>query len=260
MAAVSLFILLALFHPAFSFPCRPFPCGELGEIFFPFTNIETDERCGPFVADGCKEEIKKVQLGRGSQKWYQIESIFQDPFHYPHWSEISITDIELQSKLNSRKCESFQNLSLPSLPYTNFKITSKLTTLHKCNSSKDYPKTQFHYNNYSKCPNFKIYYARKHNANLLQSPPLECPIVKLPLNKNNSHDDVFQMLTANFSLHVRIRPDCYKCQLHGGKCRNNNGGFNCTGANEYRNIPFPALPTSLEGHKGKCRHISLTLK
>ncbi|KAF2317800.1 hypothetical protein GH714_041114 [Hevea brasiliensis] len=104
MAAVSLFILLALFHPAFSFPCRSFPCGELGEIFFPFTNNETDERCGPFVVDGCNEEIKKVQLGRGSQKWYQIESIFRDPFHYPHWSEISITDIELQSKLNSRKC------------------------------------------------------------------------------------------------------------------------------------------------------------
>ncbi|KAJ9163324.1 hypothetical protein P3X46_023003 [Hevea brasiliensis] len=250
MAAVSLFILLALFHPAFSFPCRSFPCGELGEIFFPFTNNETDERCGPFVVDGCNEEIKKVQLGRGSQKWYQIERIFRDPFHYPHWSEISITDIELQSKLNSRKCESFQNLSLPSLPYANFKITSKLTTLHKCNSSKDYPKTQSHYNNYSKCPNFKIYYTRKENASSSQSPPPKCPIVNLPLNRNNSHDDIFQILTANFSLRVRIRPDFYNCYLHGGKCRNNNGGFNCTGAEEDTIKSFPALPTSLEGHKG----------
>ncbi|KAJ9140782.1 hypothetical protein P3X46_031386 [Hevea brasiliensis] len=245
MAAFSLILLFAFFLPLFPFikGCPSVPCGRLGMLNFPFTDtFGFDEGCGPFVVDHCKgKEIPKIQFDWRPGKWYQVESIFPIEENGIQLStNISVTDIELQNQLNSRKCESFNNLSLPNLTYASFQIDSSLTTIYKCNHSVDFPEPSFNFISYTECPNFKFYYPKKDNASIPRPQP-NCSIVQLPLNTNNDHDDIFRMLAANFSLNVSIRLDCYHCHLRGGECKTNNGTVKCIGG------PQPLPPP--ERHK-----------
>ncbi|XP_057996208.1 LEAF RUST 10 DISEASE-RESISTANCE LOCUS RECEPTOR-LIKE PROTEIN KINASE-like 1.1 [Hevea brasiliensis] len=254
MAAFSLILLFALFLSLFPFikGCPPpFPCGRVGPISYPFTSkFGFDAGCGLFVMDDCDKEIPKIKFDRGPGNWYQVESISpyeENGIQLPRDISFDMLisknfsfDIKLQNQLSSNKCESFNNLSLPTLTYASFQIDSSLTTIYKCNHSVDFPEPSFNFISYTKCHDFKIYYPKKDNARIPR-PLRNCSIVQLPLNTNNDHDDIFRMLAAKFSLNVSIRLDCYHCYLRGGECKTNNGTEKC-----IQPLPPP------ERHKVKC--------
>ncbi|KAF2322568.1 hypothetical protein GH714_019043 [Hevea brasiliensis] len=218
---------------------------------FPFTDTFG---CGPFVVDDCYKKIPKIKFDWGHGKWYQVESIspyeengIQLPSNISFGMLISKKfsfDIKLQNQLS---CESISNLSLPNLTYASFQIDSSLTTIYKCNHSVDFPEPSFNFISYKKCPDFKIYYPKKDNASVLRS-LRNCSIVKLPLNTNNDHDDIFRMSAANFSLNVSIWPDCHLCHLRGGECKE------CIGEEGKKPPPGPQPPVPppkrTERHKG----------
>ncbi|XP_073268099.1 LEAF RUST 10 DISEASE-RESISTANCEUS RECEPTOR-LIKE PROTEIN KINASE-like 1.1 [Populus alba] len=231
MAPVPLLVFFALFHPLLicaskedgwaSKKCPPFNCGKLGEFGFPFTNNTSPERCGPCVVDGCDEDSQRIQLVRGG-KWFELNSISQA-------GTISITDKDLRGHLNSNSCDSFNNLSLPpSLPYFSILEFSNLT-LFKCD-----PSVNFRHHlalNYTGCKNFSIYYTRNTS---LPSPPPNCSILQLPVNKTKSYGDIFRLLTATFSIEVFASPFCYRCHLQRGECKRNKGNLKCIHSSEER--------------------------
>lgn len=204
MAAFSFILLFALFLPVFTFikGCPPvFHCGRLGPIKFPFT-IEGHEGCGPLVLNGCNmgmPMIRWFENETGYPIWYQVESF--SPVGSLS-TNLSVINMDLHRRLNSRSCESFNNLSLPGLPYVTFKMNSSLKTMYKCNyyvESGDPDNFRFH-----SCGGFKIYYAVKDNASI-PSPLLDCSTLQLPLNITNVDHDIFRILTSTFSLLVSLK-------------------------------------------------------
>ncbi|XP_037497366.1 LEAF RUST 10 DISEASE-RESISTANCE LOCUS RECEPTOR-LIKE PROTEIN KINASE-like 1.1 isoform X2 [Jatropha curcas] len=220
VTVISFLSFFSLFHSVVSYSpeqiqdfykfCPPIDCGKLGQLRLPFTNKTLLEGCGPFVLDGCSEKVQKIKLERGKGKWYEVESISQS-------NTISITDTELQRQIDNRQCQSFNNLSVPILTYAPFRIRPNLT-LFKCNHPANFTHFDF---SYTECKNFTIYY-NYMNRSALPSPPPNCSILQLPFNVNQNYDDIFHLLTANFSLEVFFWLECYWCQLYGGKCLGNS--------------------------------------
>ena len=64
--------------------------------------------------------------------------------------------------------------------------------------------------NYKGCKNFSIYYTPNTS---LPSPPPTCSILQLPVNKTESHGDIFRLLTATFSIEVFVSLPSYVCYL-----------------------------------------------
>lgn len=219
MEALCFLVLLALFHPAASYSpedidsffkkCPPVDCGKLGKVIIPFTNTTLPENCAPFVVDDCNKQHQKIQLERGG-RWYQVENISQS-------NSLFITDTEFQNQLNSRNCQSFNNLRFPSLQFASFVITQNLT-LFKCSHESNLsPHPHFDFS-YKRCENFVIYYTYMNRT--LPSPPTNCSILQLPIKINHGYGDIFDLLTATFSLQVYWWLECYMCQVsYKGKCR-----------------------------------------
>ncbi|XP_043806190.1 LEAF RUST 10 DISEASE-RESISTANCE LOCUS RECEPTOR-LIKE PROTEIN KINASE-like 1.1 isoform X2 [Manihot esculenta] len=205
MAAFSFILLFALFLPVFTFikGCPPeFHCGRLAPIKYPFT-IEGFKECGPLMLNDCDmpRGMPMIQFENetGYPIWYQVESF--SPVNYLS-TNLSVIDMDLQGRLNSRSCESFNNLSLPGHPHVTFKMNSSLKTMYKCDDSVesgDLDNFRFH-----GCGGFKIYYTVKDNASI-PSPLLDCSTLQLPLNITNVDDDIFRILTSTFSLLVSLK-------------------------------------------------------
>ncbi|XP_021591785.1 PR5-like receptor kinase isoform X2 [Manihot esculenta] len=203
MAAFSFILLFALFLPVFTFikACpTEVQCGRLGPIKYPFT-IEGHEDCGLLVVNDCSKEMQMIQFEneRGYPIRYQVESF--SPVGSLS-TKLSVIDMDLQHSLNDKRCESFNNLSLPGLPYVTFKMNSSLKTMYKCDysvESGDPDNFRFH-----SCGGFKFYYAVKDNASI-PSPLLDCSTLQLPLNITNVDHDIFRILTSTFSLLVSLQ-------------------------------------------------------
>ncbi|EEF35388.1 wall-associated kinase, putative [Ricinus communis] len=235
MAAVSLFVFFALFQPVLLQPiegpnCPRFYCGSLGELVFPYTNITENTECGLFVVNDCDKEHRQIQLERGSGKWYTVERI---QFQNPSVSSISIIDTELQKSLDSRNCASFNNLSLPHVPLVNIQIVpSQLITLLKCDPTAKVTSPLIKFN-YTGCPNFNIFYTGITRE--VPIPPTSCSTIQLPANIDNGYEDIFKLLTADFTLQVTLSFEfhfCEQCHLQAGECHGNSTGkLQCLNAN-----------------------------
>ncbi|KAJ6891087.1 LEAF RUST 10 DISEASE-RESISTANCE LOCUS RECEPTOR-LIKE PROTEIN KINASE-like 1.1 isoform X1 [Populus alba x Populus x berolinensis] len=255
MAPVPLLVFFALFHHLlicaskeddwFFKKCPPFNCGKLGEITFPFTNNTSSEICGPYAVDGCDEDSQRIQLVRGG-KWFELNNISQA-------GTISITDKDL----NSNSCDSFNNLSLPaSLPYFSILEFSNLTLIKCTDPSVNFPQhLEF---NYTGCKNFSIYYTPNTS---LPSPPPTCSILQLPVNKTESHGDIFRLLTATFSIEVFVSLPSYVCYLQREGRQIIEGKNKCIHSIEGLGVPFMVLILLvsiffIRWHRHKRAHIS----
>ncbi|KAJ9163325.1 hypothetical protein P3X46_023004 [Hevea brasiliensis] len=259
MGVLSFLALFALFHPAASYSladiddffkrCPEIDCGKLGKIIAPFTNKTLPQWCAPFVVDDCDKEHQKIQLNRGG-RWYEIESIHQS-------NTIDITDTEFQKQLNSRQCQSFKNFNFPSFNYVRFTITNNLT-LFKCNHASNLTPHPNFYFNYTECNNFSIYYTYMNRT--LRTPPPNCSIVQLPIKVNHSYDNIFDLLTASFSLQVYWWSECYLCQkISNGTCLyKSNEKFPCADANG-KLIPIPSETSQPKRQGGPKRKLEIGL-
>ncbi|XP_050225375.1 LEAF RUST 10 DISEASE-RESISTANCE LOCUS RECEPTOR-LIKE PROTEIN KINASE-like 1.1 isoform X3 [Mercurialis annua] len=198
--------------------CPRFSCGKkLGELKFPFTTRNRSAHCGLLTVDGCDSDhdIKKIQLQKEG-RWYEVRNIFQS-------NTIDIHDENFSNQLQSRDCENLNNFSLPSSPSLTFWINPNLT-LFKCNHklmTSDPSLLE-----YKGCTNSSIYYTRKQE-NLPSLPP-QCSLIQLPMHRDGTNRDIFEQLTANFTLEVRVSRSCINCHYGGGDCKvDGKGNFYC---------------------------------
>ncbi|WCJ24478.1 Protein kinase superfamily protein [Euphorbia peplus] len=226
MAYVSLFVFffVCLFglqyaeeerrsHPK----CPDFSCGKLGDLKFPFTNTKLPSYCGLLVVDGCHNDTQKIQLERNGTS-YIVSNISQS-------DEIFIQDVVFSEQLSSRKCETFKNFSLPTLPYLSYQIKLNISMFRCADKLKDSSLLEH------ACNDSSIYYPQKEQ-NLPSLPP-QCSLLQLPLNPDGNYSDIFTLLTANFSLDVQVSGRCRSCHYRGGDCRvNRNSKFYCANLND----------------------------
>ena len=188
------------------------------KIGFPFAD-HTRPECGLCILYDCGEgnptnkTTPKIQLERNGTKLYEVESISQA-------DTIKIKDQQLQHVLDSRNCESLNNLTLPSSPFIFFQITPN-RTMFKCNRTIPLPKDFYGTN----CSNSNIYYSRD---NFTMSPS-QCPIIQLPFDLEKQSNELYGFLSSDKFLQVRVSIDCRKCFVRGGQCKTgNNGKYYCT--------------------------------
>ncbi|XP_065881151.1 LEAF RUST 10 DISEASE-RESISTANCEUS RECEPTOR-LIKE PROTEIN KINASE-like 1.1 isoform X4 [Euphorbia lathyris] len=200
--------------------CSGFACGKLGELKFPFTNTTLPSRCGVLVVDGCDKDTQKIQLERKG-RWYIVSNISQA-------NEIFIRDDVLSEQLDSRKCETIKNWSLPRSPYLSYQLKFNITMFNCAHKLSNVSLLKH------ACNDSSLYYSRK-GQNLPSLPP-HCSLLQLPLNPDGNYGDIFRLLTANFTLDVDISPGCWRCHYRGGDCHvNSNAKFYCANVKDGNN-------------------------
>ena len=231
--------------------CPPFVCGKVGKIGFPFAN-DTSPECGLLILHDCGDphqmKTPKIKLEKNGTLLYDVKTVFQA-------NTIQIKDPQLQSVLDSNRCESLKNWTLPSLssPFISFQRVPLNLTLFKCNRALNIPPpTGF---NRTHCSNYDIYYSPPH-YNLTLSPP-KCPIIQLPLNWKNKSNDLFRLLSAEISLEVRVTEDCRQCYIEGGQCKaDNKGKYYCTKGTKGMGIGIMQIYLDVHDIHSWKKHIS----
>lgn len=229
-----------------SCPLDDFPCGSLGNISFPFTSTERPE-CGLLVLN-CTEPNQMIRLKEGGP-WYDVKKITPEG---PMFGRIKIHDQALEQHLHSNRCETFHNLTLPNSPSISFSYPIPYSALPlnllKCTTTPDLKQNldpyfdHTNYSSYEKCPGHSIFYI---HPNLNQSIPPgnfaderpsenlphQCSLIQLPTREdavNEDSDDLFTLLTAEFSLGYHPSPACKECLSDRGQCSNGSKGeFHC---------------------------------
>nr|POE96300.1 leaf rust 10 disease-resistance locus receptor-like protein kinase-like 1.1 [Quercus suber] len=151
MASVSLFVVFVLSHlvPLHSAEegklenpyCRPFQCGNLGYISFPFTDIPHPPPppfCGLMKVE-CDKTPPVIYLPQddwGNERRYEVISIS----YYTNTSKyIRVKDHSLFNYLNTKECHYLDSFALPNSSFISFKLTTPTQTLFKCKSDLQLP-------------------------------------------------------------------------------------------------------------------------
>ncbi|KAK6281722.1 hypothetical protein POUND7_015547 [Theobroma cacao] len=205
--------------------CPAFDCGNFGNISFPFTKSERPE-CGLCLVDGCNKTVAKIQLEKGG-RWYQLKQINQG-------NTVTVYDQELGKQLQSKDCEALSMWSLPNHPLISFHFFPNLTLL-KCNATlfTSFPEEI----NQTRCNDYNLYYPVEDEPS--RSWLLYCSISQLPVTMsqqgNDSQSDkyLFKLVTAEFSVELRVVKDCGDCHYKGGQCLvNDKQEFYCGNENK----------------------------
>ena len=228
MACVSLFVFfllsqLFLLHsaeevnrtlPNFS----PFHCGKFGIIGFPFTD-SSHPHCG-LLPVKCDEIPPTIQLGwsRGPYKVINIS--------YTNTTQSTrIKDLLLSDALNTQKCESVTNFTLPNNPFISFKLTTPCQTVFKCNRTLNITSPRNF--TYRSCGDYNLYYSHLNDDSSSFSSD-ECSFIQLPRKKHSDRDTLFSLVSAEFDLQVYVSDACSSCYGRGGLCElEQNGKFHC---------------------------------
>ena len=228
MACVSLFVFfllsqLFLLHsaeevnrtlPNFS----PFHCGKFGIIGFPFTD-SSHPHCG-LLPVKCDEIPPTIQLGwsRGPYKVINIS--------YTNTTQSTrIKDLLLSDALNTQKCESVTNFTLPNNPFISFKLTTPCQTVFKCNRTLNITSPRNF--TYRGCGDYNLYYSHLNDEPSCFSSD-ECSFIQLPRRKHSDKDTLFSLVSAEFDLQVYVSDACSSCYGRGGLCEfEQNGKFHC---------------------------------
>ncbi|CAK9151272.1 unnamed protein product [Ilex paraguariensis] len=199
-----------------------FPCGYLGLIGFPFTNMSRPE-CGLCTVDCGPWQPPNVQLETNG-RWYEVKRMFQN-------DTVLVVDPESKLRLESRSCDSFYNNSnLPNTPSISYTFSPNLT-LFKCIKNPEFAQKKDEYFNnsylaYDDCPDFSIHYTYSYNRSMTPSNlPSYCSVIQLPANSRKDVDPSkpFQLLTSEFSLQLHVSKECSSCNLDGGQCKTVSG-------------------------------------
>ncbi|KAK2967849.1 hypothetical protein RJ640_017227 [Escallonia rubra] len=220
--------------------CPPsFHCNGLGSLTFPFHNT-TDPQCG-LCKLNCNGPVPKIQL-KDKDRWYDVVRISQPD------NTVVIRDQDFQDHLNSQSCN-FWSYDLPSTRSISFTVLSNITLFMCPNSPELTQRTDDHfgkqsgrYLSYKNCRDKNIYYkdpsapppavdkySREYNSYGFSSSrdreyPDYCRATKglpvlpdMPLNGTHV-PDLFSMLTAEFSVGLRVSDGCLVCRFYGGQC------------------------------------------
>ncbi|KAL3510734.1 hypothetical protein ACH5RR_030135 [Cinchona calisaya] len=153
----------------------------------------------------------------------------------------------LQIRLENRSCKAFNtSLSLPSTPSISFSINPNMT-IFKCSKDQELKYYFTGYTLYDSCGHFNFYYT---NTTFQYQPnPGFKKISTLPSNstainlltfsfdtilRNKNQCDLFQLVSAEFSLEWHIARECSECHLKGGQCQiDGNQQFRCANAKKF---------------------------
>ncbi|KAL0463553.1 UNVERIFIED_CONTAM: LEAF RUST 10 DISEASE-RESISTANCE LOCUS RECEPTOR-LIKE PROTEIN KINASE-like 2.1 [Sesamum latifolium] len=117
------------------------------------------------------------------------------------------------------------NLSLPNSPSISLSVTPNLTLFTCFNQSYD-ERVEHYFESYNKenCGVFTGYYRNRGTgipASQGSRPPEGCSFIQLPIKSEHDSGDLFDMLTAEFTVEWIISKACYECRHGGGQCLSN---------------------------------------
>ncbi|KAF5189678.1 LEAF RUST 10 DISEASE-RESISTANCE LOCUS RECEPTOR-LIKE PROTEIN KINASE-like 1.1 [Thalictrum thalictroides] len=220
--------------------CPSFKCGKLGAVAFPFSNISNPE-CGLAVMN-CTGPQVRVRFNKHG-KWYDVHD-----FNYG-LSTIKIYDQDLQSELESNRCDSLNNFTENVFPFFSLNVTNT-RPFYKCKHESDSISLSkfFKYQNlssYTSCDNYDherrslydLYFCDDHQRSLpslpqnlshlyqrsLPSLPENlshlCSLVRLPYQPDNLGIDgnLTSLWNANFTIIWGVNQSCWDCNRKGGK-------------------------------------------
>ncbi|KAL1553601.1 rust resistance kinase Lr10-like isoform X1 [Salvia divinorum] len=202
MAVITLLLFLLPFHlhlfkPADS-TCPPsFVCGN-HILEFPFTKAD-DLGCGLLTVDGCDS----------------------DP-PYP----------VLEAQLHNRTCFAFTNQSMLRSPSISLSFSPNHTMFSCLTEPTDISKFDDDFVNYKKIDClYTLYYkipAPNDSPSEQTVAPEGCSLIQLPMNSSGNSDDLFSMISANFTLEWNVSGKCLSCFNGGGQCLTaNDNKFSC---------------------------------
>ncbi|XP_042032488.1 LEAF RUST 10 DISEASE-RESISTANCE LOCUS RECEPTOR-LIKE PROTEIN KINASE-like 2.4 [Salvia splendens] len=239
---ILLFLLSCnLFLPKIDSKCpKSFSCGNLGLLKFPFT---TSSNCGLFLVDGCDSGSPQLRLSH--EKFGLEQGEYNFVGNNLSTNELTILDGSRQKSLNDKSCNFFQNLSLSQSPFVSFTFSPNITFFTCWNSTidpnvQDYIQNHYHY---ARCQGPPTVYYRNPGQYVPtnSSIPATCLMVKLPTKSNRVTHDLFDELSAEFTLKWDVSQECYDCYGRGGQCVSDNlNKFKCReeGHTRRRKITF----------------------
>lgn len=185
-----------------------FSCQNIGNLTFPFYTNYTNRRCG-LCKLKCNEPVPKLQLGG---QLYDVKGLNQAS------QEIQVHGQALQNLLDKKDCASFSSIYLPNSPSISFKLNN--ITLFKCPENSKY---KFQNYAFQKCNDYNLYYRYPvhHRSPIPDELQYNCSVIKLPLStlgNTSKSTQLFELLTADFTLKFHISPQCLKCHSRGGQC------------------------------------------
>ncbi|KAG8366643.1 hypothetical protein BUALT_Bualt17G0101000 [Buddleja alternifolia] len=155
-----------------------------------------------------------------------------NPYEILHKNETNrflLRDYVLQSHLIPPSCASFENLSLPKSRFASFAISPNLT-LFRCENRSYSEHIQGYFQNYSSqnCSTFIMYYRNPQTAGGGGSIPPECSVIEVPRNSTAVSDELFNLISAEFTVEWNVSANCSQCHERGGQCLTNNmNQFRC---------------------------------
>ncbi|KAL1553606.1 non-specific serine/threonine protein kinase [Salvia divinorum] len=227
--ALLLFLLpfhLHLFKSADSTCPQSFVCGN-HILEFPFTKAN-DLGCGLLTVDGCDSDppYPVVYLGGGGFGFAILD------YNSSESNKMLILDRQLEAQLHNRTCFAFMNQSMLRSPSISFSFSPNLTLFPCLTEPTDRSKFDDDFVDYSKIDCLSSVYYKIPASN--DSPwektvaPEGCSLIQLPMNSSGNSDDLFSMITANFTLEWNVSDECLSCFNGGGQClTDNNNRFYC---------------------------------
>ncbi|KAL4611807.1 hypothetical protein ACB092_08G152200, partial [Castanea dentata] len=198
--------------------CSPIQCGKLGIIGFPFTD-SSHPHCG-LLPVKCDEIPPTIQLGWSRGPYEVINISYTNTTLFTR-----IKDLLLSDALNTQKCESVTNFTLPNSPFVSFKLTTPCQKLFKCNRTLNITSPRNF--KYRSCGDYNLYYSHLND----DSPSFssgECSFIQLPRKKYSDKDTLFSLVRAEFDLQVYVSDACSSCYGRGGLCElEQNVKFHC---------------------------------
>ncbi|XP_047940710.1 LEAF RUST 10 DISEASE-RESISTANCE LOCUS RECEPTOR-LIKE PROTEIN KINASE-like 2.5 isoform X2 [Salvia hispanica] len=238
MAVITLLLFLLPFHlhlfkGADSSCPKSFDCGKYN-LTFPFTKAD-DPGCGLFTVDGCDTPYPVTNLGGGGLGFAILDYNSSEP------NKMFIGDYQLGVQLRNRSCFAFMNQSMLRSPSVSFSFSPNLTLFPCLTDPTDRSRFDDDFVNYSMIDCLTPVYYKIPATN--DSPPEGCSLVQLPLNSSGKSDDLFSMITSNFTLEWNVSDECLSCFDAGGLClTENNNRFYCKrSGNQLKKILLATL-------------------
>ncbi|KAL1531858.1 non-specific serine/threonine protein kinase [Salvia divinorum] len=213
-----------------------FKCGD-HTLNFPLTRAD-DPDCGLIPVDGCDSDDQVIHLGDGNLGYHILE--------YNSSNKISIRDPQLEAHLRDKNCFSFMNQPMLRSTLISVSFCPNLT-LFSCNTEPtDMSELDKYFKNYSKieCP-YTVYYKIPSSDGVSSEQidaPEGCSLVQLPIKSSRNSDDLFSVITADFTLEWDVSDECVSCFNGGGQCFTANTNiFYCNRENPSRTILLATL-------------------
>ncbi|KAF8399077.1 hypothetical protein HHK36_014943 [Tetracentron sinense] len=203
--------------------CKPFSCGTLPNISYPFSNSSD---CGLSIIQCVDDSKPMIELGREK---YEVLEIFSNN------KTIRIRDPEFIKHLRDKNCDELSNFTKPfSFSHLTFEVRNPNLTFSICKADPyTTPKQEFFGVRYRDCGALDLFFYDMNSLHDWQFEHLlgpDCDVVQFPVHELASlrNGDLLSLLEAGFDLQWSLPPECQPCEHNGTFClRNATGSFRC---------------------------------